>query len=755
MDRARALWIVLAALYLSVALACVHRVGRIAARAPEVGPTTQKVFFSLNALAFTSRACALFAFGGDATTTGGLVVRALAFATPTLAHALAHGTISLFWSDVLRGAARGARASAETGARVWHRIVAYGTVLVECIVLVSIGIARDGASGRTRALLRASRLTPACASFAVAVDFAIRGARLLAMLRAFPEELGATRKRKIREVATVALTCVGTFAARGGILVASAERSDAVAVSSSEALNLAYYAGLELAPSALVLYVLRKLPPRRRTSDEDDDLRDALVDDDDSGEEEDAYERVFTVLASMPELTAELAASRHIGDACALRACAITGVAPDALIRASTSSGRPIKRLDLTDNALTSLENLKSSDMTWFSCANNALSGDALVPLGRACPAVRILTCSGNDGLRSLKGVEKMRSIAAIVCSQCGIEDLESVRGLRELNTLALGSCAIRDVGDALSELPSLRKLNLSKQRDGIRKFGLEALKSSRGLRELRLSHNALKTVPACVQRTPNLRILDVGHNQIADWGDVSALSGLEKLEQLTMRGCPIASDPAYVQRIARMCPGLKLLDGRKMRDALRGEDREPTRDEDEDDGVEPNHREEETGEEKQEKKEKKEKKQKQEKKQKKERKKLSAEPSFLELMARNKGKILEGGGAEVDEDEEKDEKKRTGVIKIYENKELKRRGPCGSDALKTLFASRDAGSGQASAWDEDDDDKEDDERTKEPRKKKTKKENPSEKPSSKKELKEMTPEERKKQLRLQRKRGY
>ena len=94
-------------------------------------------------------------------------------------------------------------------------------------------------------------------------------------------------------------------------------------------------------------------------------------------------------------------------------------------------------------------------------------------------------------------------------------------------------------------------------------------------------------------------------------------------------------------------------------------------------------------------------------------------------------------------------------MIKIYENKELKRRGPCGSYALKALFASRDAGSCQASAWDEEDDDKEDDERTKEPRKKKTKKENPSEKPSSKKELKEMTPEERKKQLRLQRKRGY
>ena len=90
----------------------------------------------------------------------------------------------------------------------------------------------------------------------------------------------------------------------------------------------------------------------------------------------------------------------------------------------------------------------------------------------------------------------------------------------------------------------------------------------------MRVAHNELKTIPPCVAKTPNLRILDVGYNKISDWGDLSALRELNRLEQLSLRGCPIANDPEYAEKITRMCPGLKLLDGRKPRDA-RGRQRD------------------------------------------------------------------------------------------------------------------------------------------------------------------------------------
>ena len=72
---------------------------------------------------------------------------------------------------------------------------------------------------------------------------------------------------------------------------------------------------------------------------------------------------------------------------------------------------------------------------------------------------------------------------------------------------------------------------------------------------------------------------------------------------------------------------------------------------------------------------------------------------------------------------------------------------------MTALLPKNDGGSGlHAGTWDDDGDD--DDERGEKEKKKKKKKTLES-KTSKKKDLREMTPEERKKHLRLQRKRGY
>lgn len=115
--------------------------------------------------------------------------------------------------------------------------------------------------------------------------------------------------------------------------------------------------------------------------------------------------------------------------------------------------------------------------------------------------------------------------------------------------------------------------------------------------------------------------------------------------------------------------------------------------------------------------------------------------------MTKNKGRFLEEEEG-PSEDDEKDSTKRTGVVGVFENKELKRKGPCGSAAFKALLSKNDGGSGlHAGTWDDDPDDRDD--RDEEKKKKKKTAE------SKKKDLREMTPEERKKHLRLQRKRGY
>ena len=128
-------------------------------------------------------------------------------------------------------------------------------------------------------------------------------------------------------------------------------------------------------------------------------------------------------------------------------------------------------------------------------------------------------------------------------------------------------------------------------------------------------------------------------------------------------------------------------------------------------------------------------------------------EGSFVEaFVTKNKGRFVEEEENPA-EDDGKDSTKRTGVVGVFENKELKRKGPCGSAALTALLSKNDGGSGlHAGTWDDDGDD--DDERDEKEKKKKKKKTLES-KTSKKKDLREMTPEERKKHLRLQRKRGY
>ena len=122
-----------------------------------------------------------------------------------------------------------------------------------------------GLEARDRETLRrVSSLFLSIVSFAAASGFAVYGGRLFAMLRRFPVE-SKGRRKKLREVGTVTAVCAACFLARSGMVAlstfASADRLD---VLSHPGRNAAYYVGCEIAPSALVLFILRKLPPRVR-----------------------------------------------------------------------------------------------------------------------------------------------------------------------------------------------------------------------------------------------------------------------------------------------------------------------------------------------------------------------------------------------------------------------------------------------------------------------------------------------------------
>uniref|UniRef100_A0A7N0UN43 THH1/TOM1/TOM3 domain-containing protein n=1 Tax=Kalanchoe fedtschenkoi TaxID=63787 RepID=A0A7N0UN43_KALFE len=100
-------------------------------------------------------------------------------------------------------------------------------------------------------------------SIIAALGFLLYGGRLFFMLRRFPIE-SKGRRKKLHEVGSVTAICFTCFLVRCFVVLLSAFDSDAsLDVLDHPVLNLIYYLLVEILPSALVLFILRKLPPKR------------------------------------------------------------------------------------------------------------------------------------------------------------------------------------------------------------------------------------------------------------------------------------------------------------------------------------------------------------------------------------------------------------------------------------------------------------------------------------------------------------
>jgi hypothetical protein len=103
----------------------------------------------------------------------------------------------------------------------------------------------------------------AVVSTMAAGGFVLYGGRLFMMLRRFPVQ-SPGRRKKLKEVGCVTSICTTCFTARALVIAYSAfNDSLAIDVLGHPVMNLVYYVSVEILPSALVLFILRKLPPKR------------------------------------------------------------------------------------------------------------------------------------------------------------------------------------------------------------------------------------------------------------------------------------------------------------------------------------------------------------------------------------------------------------------------------------------------------------------------------------------------------------
>ncbi|KAA3482549.1 tobamovirus multiplication protein 1-like isoform X1 [Gossypium australe] len=226
----------LSASYAVVSIVALIQLCRIQLRVPEYGWTTQKVFHLMNFIVNGLRAV-LFGFYKSVFLVKSKALEMVLLDLPGLLFFSTYTLLVLFWAEI------------------YHQVDNHIPFYKACL-WISVRLSQSNLA------VELSRLFISVISFCAALGFMIYGGRLFFMLRRFPIE-SRGRQRKLFEVGFVTGICCTCFLIRCIVSTLSADMNAGLDVLDHPILNLVYYMFVEILPSALVLFILRKLPPKR------------------------------------------------------------------------------------------------------------------------------------------------------------------------------------------------------------------------------------------------------------------------------------------------------------------------------------------------------------------------------------------------------------------------------------------------------------------------------------------------------------
>ncbi|KAM7252461.1 hypothetical protein ACFE04_024344 [Oxalis oulophora] len=233
-DWQRSIYHALCVSYAFVSFVALVQLIRIQLRVPEYGWTTQKVFHLMNFVVNAVRSVQL-GFYDKVYLIKPKALELVLLDLPTLLFFSTYTLLVLFWAEIYHQA----RSLPIDKLRPAYYTVNGIVYFIQGCIWIAIRL-----SGGHLAV-ELAKLFLSVISFAVALGFLIYGGRLFVMLRRFPIE-SRGRQKKLYEVTL------------------SAFNKDAdLDVLDHPILNFIYYALVEIVPSGLVLFILRKLPPRR------------------------------------------------------------------------------------------------------------------------------------------------------------------------------------------------------------------------------------------------------------------------------------------------------------------------------------------------------------------------------------------------------------------------------------------------------------------------------------------------------------
>ncbi|GAB2277810.1 E3 ubiquitin-protein ligase tom1 [Dionaea muscipula] len=242
----------LCAAYALVSSVALIQLMRIQLRVPEYGWTTQKVFHFMNFIVNGVRA-AVFGFHKYIFCLRPKVLTSVLLDLPGLLFFTTYTLLVLFWAEIYYQA----RSLPSDKLRIMYISMNGGIYFVQFCIWIYLWIDYNST------VVCVGQVFIAVVSFVAALGFLLYGGRLFFMLRRFPIE-SKGRRQKLHEVGSVTAICFTCFLIRCLMVAVSAFDSDAsLSVLYHPILDLIYYLLVEIIPSVLVLFILRKLPPKR------------------------------------------------------------------------------------------------------------------------------------------------------------------------------------------------------------------------------------------------------------------------------------------------------------------------------------------------------------------------------------------------------------------------------------------------------------------------------------------------------------
>ncbi|XP_074556289.1 tobamovirus multiplication protein 1-like [Curcuma longa] len=242
----------LCASYALVSLVALIQLIRIQLRVPGTGWTTQKVFHLMNFVVSGLRAV-LFGLYQDVFLIKSKALEMALLDLPSLLFFSTYTLLVLFWAEIYYQA----RNLPINSLRPSYLIINGAVYIIQICIWAYVQISRKPV------LMEVAKLFLSVVSFLAALAFLVYGGRLFIMLRRFPIE-SKGRQKKLNEVGSVTAICCTCFLIRCFVVSLSVFDHDAdLDVLDHPVLNFIYYMLVEIFPCALVLFILRKLPPKR------------------------------------------------------------------------------------------------------------------------------------------------------------------------------------------------------------------------------------------------------------------------------------------------------------------------------------------------------------------------------------------------------------------------------------------------------------------------------------------------------------